>query len=246
MLKSMNEILGYTLDATDGELGTVHDFYFDDSQWTTRYLVVDTGNWLPGRRVLISPVAILDSDWGNQRLSVALTQSQIEQSPSTEGDLPVSRQREMQLVRYYGWAPYWQPAGTPVGAAAPILIHPPRADTHAEHQDADPSLRSIREVKGYRIEARDGLTGHVEDFISDTEGWLIRYITVDTRNWLPGKKVVIPPSWAERVDWQERRLHIDETRDRVRNAPELDFAVAVDREVERRFHDYYGRPGYWK
>jgi hypothetical protein len=242
----MNEILGYTLDATDGELGSVHDFYFDDDRWTTRYLVVDTGNWLPGRRVLISPVAIRNSDWGNQRLSVALTRSQIEQSPGIEADLPVSRQKETQLVRYYGWVPYWQPAGTPVGAAAPIPIHPPRADTRAEHQDADPSLRSIREVKGYRIEARDGLIGHVEDFIGDTDGWSIRYITVDTRNWLPGKKVVIPPSWAERVDWQERRLHIDETRDRVRHAPELDFDVPVDREVERRFHDYYGRPGYWK
>ena len=121
MLRSLYELKGYDLAATDGHFGTVKDFYFDDLHWRVRYVVVDTGKWLPGRRVLISPLSVDNTDWTRRLISVSLSRKQIENSPSTDADKPVSRQEEQDFFDYYGWTPYWAPGGM-VGPApvAPI------------------------------------------------------------------------------------------------------------------------------
>src|SRR6266508_5022629 len=98
------ELKGVTIQATDGDIGSVQDLYFDDHSWTVRYLVVDTGTWLPGRQVLISPFAFRAIS-GASRLQTTLTKDQIENSPSIDTDRPVNRQREIEDSRYYGY-PY--------------------------------------------------------------------------------------------------------------------------------------------
>ena len=146
----------------------------------------------------------------------------------------MSRQQETELHLYYGWTPYWQS-----GMAAPAL-----AGKQAE-TSGDPNLRSSVEVTGYHIQARDGEIGHVEDFLANDEDWVIRYMIVDTRNWLPGKKVLVSPTWIEEVDWLTRDVHVDLKRETIRHSPEFDPDAPVNREYEMRLYDYYGRPKYW-
>src|SRR5436305_1256813 len=120
MLRSVKDLQGLTIHATDGEIGKAEEFLFDDRRWTIRYLVVNTGG--------------------------------------------------------------------------------------------DPHLRSTREVTGYRISAADGDLGHVDDLLMDDESWAIRYLVVDTRNWWPGKKVLLPPPWIQRVSWIDQEVEVNLTR----------------------------------
>jgi hypothetical protein len=249
MLRSIEALRGYTIQAKDGEVGKVHGFYFDDQTWVIRYLVADTGNWLVGRRVLISPLALDQPDWAAHRLPVRLTKKQVEDSPHIGTDQPVSRQMQEELHTYYGWPPYWRgatPLGGPGGlAVAQMIAGTKEKEGETEEKKGDPHLRSTREVIGYHIQARDGQVGHVEDFIADDEYWYIRYMVVDTRNWLPGKKVLVAPAWVEEVNWAEHKVFVDLLRETVKHCPEYDPSAPVNREYEVRLYDYYGRPKYW-
>ena len=242
MLRSSRELIGYVLNAKDGSIGRVKDFYFDDEAWLIRYMVADTGTWLLGRKVLIIPDMLCEPDWSRHIFPVKLTKDQIKKSPSIEKEKPVSRQNEIELLDFYGWAPYWATTGTAVQAAIPTLL--PRSVI--KRGKIDPHLRSIREVTGYNIHATDNGIGHVDDFIVDDKWWAIRYMVIDTRNWLPGKKVLISPDWIERVHWEERTVHINHDRETIKNSPEFDPSEPVNRECECRLYDYYGRPKYWE
>lgn len=241
MLFDLNELLGYDIAAEDGALGSVHDFYFDDRYWTVRYLVVDTGNWLPGRKVLIAPPVLREIDHERGCLAVALTKQQIKDSPGSETDLPVSRQHEIELHDYYQWPYYW--AAFPAGSAA--AIPPPAVSDAGSAASTDPNLRSAREVIGYYIAARDDDIGHIETLIGDDQRWLIPYFVVDTRNWLPGRKVLVASAWINHVSWTERQVHVDLTRDAIRQSPAYDASRPLSRDDEERLHRHYERRGYW-
>ena len=246
MLRSMNEIIGYKIEASDGELGRAKDFLFDDHSWVVRYLVVNTGDWLQDRQVLISPQAMREPDWTGGAIHVALTRKQVENSPRIESDLPVSRQHEQRLAEHYRWQPYWQyePFGPPISMLG-VLSEASVKDSGKKDTPGDLSLRSVKEVTGYRIHASDGEIGHVAEFIVQTEGWVIRYLVVDTHNWLPGKKILVSPAWVKRVSWDERRVHVDLSRQEIRGSVEFDPYAPINREYEARLYDYYGRPKYW-
>ena len=248
MLRSLNEIIGYRIEASDGELGRAKDFSFDDLSWVVRYLVVDTGGWLQDRQVLISPQAMREPDWARGDIPVALTRVQVENSPGIESDLPVSRQHERRLAEYYRWPPYWQQQDASLGIPALMMPVPTEVAVEESGEDdtaGDPDLRSVKEVTGYRIHASDGEIGHVAEFIVQTEGWVIRYLVVDTRNWLPGKKILVSPAWVKRVDWDEKRLYVDLSRQEILGSVEFDPSSPINREYEARLYDYYGRPKYW-
>jgi PRC-barrel domain len=252
MLRSMaNDLRGLTVGATDGDIGTVEEFYFDDTSFTVRHLVVDTGGWLSGRKVLISPMALREVHWGGKRIKAALTKAQVENSPPIDTDKPVSRQHEIEYYGHYGYPYYW--AGPYLWGA---LLYPfPLSDraTSLEkerHWDwagkgGDPHLRSSAVVTGYHIAATDGDIGHVEDFLFDDTTWALRYMVVDTRNWWPGKRVLVSPEWVERVDWSNSKVHVGVTREQIKKSPEYDPSSSVERDYETRLHDHYGRPSYW-
>ena len=103
MLRSMKDLEGFTIGATDGDIGTVKEFYFDDVSFTVRYVVVDTGGWLSERKVLLSPIAFRAMDWEHKRITAALTKVQVEKSPDIDTDKPVSRQHEVAYYGYYGY-----------------------------------------------------------------------------------------------------------------------------------------------
>jgi hypothetical protein len=107
MLHCLKDLNGFTLAAQDGEIGTLREAYFDDAHWVLRHLVVETGGWLSGRRVLVSPHAVSGVDSGHRQLQVALTRQQVEQAPSIDSDKPVSRQHEAEMYDFYGYPYYW-------------------------------------------------------------------------------------------------------------------------------------------
>jgi hypothetical protein len=249
MLRSAKEIINYVLSAEDGEIGRCKDFLFDDEFWTIRYMVADTGKWLPGRKVLISPISLEDPKWLDRRFPVKLTKEQIENSPPLDEDAPVSRRYEIKYFNHYYWPYYWTGGGMWGAAPYPPAPAPvPREGQFAE-SDEDPEethLRSVKEVTGYHIRAKDGEVGHVEDFVAEDETWAIRYMVVDTRNWLPGRKVLVAPQWIESVDWVDNLVEVDLTTKAVKESPEYDPSKPVNREYEIQLYDFYGRPAYWK
>jgi hypothetical protein len=247
MLRSLRELFGFAIEATDGEIGRVHDFYFDDHAWAIRYLVADTGHWLMGRLVLVSPQALQAPDWRRRTFPVSLTKQQVEDSPSIYSDLPVSRRHEIELHRHYGWTPYW---GSGIFPGDMLIFYPGLIqmiqrpeDEPPPHDPArnggDPHLRSAREVTGYHVRAVDGEIGHVEDFMLDDEAWALRYLVVDTHNWLPGKRVLLSPRWIEEVSRNESRARVALRRDAVREAPEYHHGMEIDWEYEEALRQHY-------
>jgi sporulation protein YlmC with PRC-barrel domain len=229
--KAMKDLKGDALRARDGDVGSVRDVYFDDERWAVRYLVVDTGAWLPGKKVLISP-ASLSRDRDAEAIAVNLTREQVKAAPDIDTDAPISRRLEEAHARYYGYPYYWGGPGlwgvAPTPLAAPpaekAQQQPPAGYREALERDkasAERShLRSGAEVVGYAIRAADGEIGHVEDLLVDDETWAIADMVVDTRNWLPGKKVLVPPSEVAAIDWEAREVRLRLTREALQKAPE--------------------------
>ena len=236
MLHNVKELYNYVLEAEDGEIGRCKDFLFDDSFWTIRYMVADTGNWLPGQKVLISPVSLGKPDWDSNLFPVWLTKKQIKDAPGLDEHLPVSRQYEIKSNKYYKWPYYWSEHETESKGSLPYPLSMEKrlADRKNKIETGDSHLRSTIEVAGYYIHAEDGEIGHVEDFIVNDKDWSIRHMVLDTRNWLPGRKVLVTQASIESVDWGEKKVSISLTREQVKNSPEYDPSALVNREHERR------------
>jgi sporulation protein YlmC with PRC-barrel domain len=245
MLRKTKELKNYKLDALDGEIGKVKEFYFDDRHWTIRYLVAGTGNWLTGRQVLISPYALAAVNREEQNIVVDLTKKQIEDSPSLNTDKPVSHQFEQAYYGYYGWPSYW--GGPNAWGPSQYLVRD-REQWKASTQGVkgwDPHLRSTYGVSGHHIQTLDGEVGHVEDFIIDDETWAIRYLIVGTHNWWPGKMVLVSPQWIERVSWGERKVFVNLDRETIKQSPEYTDESLPTRDYEIGLHRHYNRQGYW-
>ena len=187
MLIKAKSLKGYTLKSLDGDIGSASEFLFDDRHWAVRYLVANTGGWLSGRKVLLSPYSLNNIDTSTEKLYVHLTKKQVEDSPSIATDEPVSQQYETNFNGYYGYPNYWGGPFLWGGYPTLMLDRAQWSLPTSEEMNWDRHLRSTTEVTGYDLRARDGEIGHVDDFILDVETWSIRYVVVATKNWWPGK-----------------------------------------------------------
>jgi hypothetical protein len=252
MLHSNKELEKYVIGASDGPIGRVKDFYFDDRQWVVRYLVVDTSTWLTGRKVLISPYSVGVADAAARVLPVSITKQQVKNSPDIEWDKPVSRQHEIQYLGYYGYPSYWGGAGLWGEGAYPGMTMsgvgyggadlPYRAAEARQDQDADPHLRSCEALAKYHVHASDGDIGHVQAFLIDAQSWAIRYVVVNTSNWWVGHEVLIARDWIKDVSWSQSTVTVNLTREAVQEAPAYDSNVVLDRDAEIGIYRHYGRP----
>ncbi len=259
MLRKAHSLIGFKIEATDGEIGHVADFYFDDENWTIRYLIVDTGPWIFGRKVLLTPNVIQQPRWEEERLPIQLTKEQISNSPDIDLEKPVSRQHELEIYTHYGWSPYWMPFPAYIGAPGlapiadtmatatetPVLTDEAQSTIEQIEPSGDPHLHSLKEVTGYHLQAVDDTIGHIEDFFIDEADWTIRYLLVDTQNWWPGKRVLIAPSWAQGVNWNESTLAVNVTLEEVKQSPEYNPTDSLERDYESALYGHYGVPGYW-
>ncbi|MGO9949749.1 MAG: PRC-barrel domain containing protein [Steroidobacteraceae bacterium] len=262
MLRSIKGMEGYSIGATDGVIGQVKDFYFDDQAWVIRYLVVETDASLSHRKVLISPIIIGQPNWSENIFPVSITQEQVRNSPDIDTDKPVSRQHEMGYLGYYGYQNYWGGGGLWGGGLYPDMLqgglasaeainknrkqHKAEATVEAtHHHHDDPHLRSGNEVMRYYVHATDGDIGHVQGILVDEKTWAIRYIIVNTSNWWLGHEVLIAPEWIEDVYWAESKLNVAVTRQAVKDAPLYASMTSLNREQEISIFRHYGRDGYW-
>lgn len=262
MLRNLRDLHGYALRATDGDVGKVEDFYFDDDRWVVRYLVIETGTWLSSRQVLISPMSLGVADHAEKVVPVSITREQVRNSPDIDTDKPVSRQHESDYLGYYGYPVYWDSIGiwgtgsmpglmvpesglAPVGGTVLEADRAMAADHAARHRNDDPHLRSCKSVTGYHIKAQDGEIGHVQEWIVDEQSWQIRYIVVDTSNWWMGHQVLVAPQWIEEVSWSDQVVSVKMSRDAIRNAPAWDSSLPPDRNQEVEIYRHYDRTGYW-
>lgn len=246
MLRSLKDLERYTVVASDGELGRVANFLFDDERWAIRYLVVEPTLFFQGPRVLISPVLFRRADWATRSFHLALTQEQIRKSPSVDTDKPVSRQHERDHFRYYGYPYYWAYSGLWGLGNYPGLLAPWDEPRPAHEEPiGDVHLRSAREVTGYDIQGTDGAIGDVVDFAVDDETWALRYLVVDTSHGWFGKKVLVAPEWASRISWTEKKVYVALTREAIKTSPAWDPAAAIHRQYESQLYDHYGRAAYW-
>ena len=252
MKRSIKSLEGFSLKETDGEIGEVDEFYFDDSSWIIRYLIVKTGNWFSGRKVLVSPKALSTPDWDNKEFPVNLTKDQIKNSPDIDTDKPVSRQQEEQLSSYYTWDPYWGDGahGGGIFGAMPSdlyegeIAQPQNVQAvQAENQaDSDLHLRSTNEIKGYTIHAIDGEIGKVTDYILNDSNWKIDYLVVDTGDWLNSKNVLLSTGWIKEVKWENQIVIVDVNMAQIENCPFYDPSQLMNEADEKNLYDYYGRP----
>ncbi len=248
MLWDASTIKGYEVEASDGPIGTVSDWLFEDVGWVVRWLVVDVGHWLSGRKILIPHPVLGQPDRAMRRLPVRLTMQQVKDSPDIDTDQPVSRQDAANLDQY---VPY------PVGSDGPLantmsqpFVEPllfsetrpwgPARGDMALDASGDPHLRSVAAVTGYHVHATDGELGHVENFLLEDRDWSIRYLTVDTKNWWPGEKVLISPRSVREIDWIDGSIHVNLDRQRIENGPRYDPTITVDGAYEDKFLTYYG------
>jgi uncharacterized protein YrrD len=251
MLWNASSLRGLAIEATDGAIGTVSDLLFDDHTWTTRWLVVETGSWFSHRKVLLPVSALGKPDEEARHFTVRFTRQQVRDSPDIDTDLPVSRHKEAHVYNYYDWNPYWTSgfASMSNAIATPLVLPFAHDDVAPRDQDGgidalqddgDPNLRSVMAVIGYHVAATDGEIGHVEDFLIDDVTWVLNFATIDTKNWLPGARVLLPVRIMKEIDWFTKIIKVGIDRDKVKGSPPYDPQMTSDGPFNERSHQYFG------
>jgi len=244
------ELVGYKLWAKDGNIGKVKDIYFNDGDWVVRYVVVHTGRWIMGRKVLISLQAIKQPVWASKTFPVDLTREQVRNSPDVDLAKPVSRKYEEELHRHYNWPAYW---GMSAGLTGHGIYIPPQEETYPAQLEEDkvtekePRLRSAKEISGYSVATHEGPVGTMEDYIVDDQSWLIHYMVTNLSEQLKtDKKVLIAMPWIDEINLLERRVYTHLTRDAIQHSPAFDPNIPANRQLEEVLYDYHGQPKYWQ
>jgi hypothetical protein len=186
-----SSIVGYGVEGSDGPIGIVADLLFEDVTWSGRWMAVDTGASLGGRRVLLPRLSLDRADRTLRRFQAHLTQREISDSPHIDAGMCVSRRLEADFCAHYGCQQYW-------------------ADERSEIINGPTRLRSIAAVTNYRIHASDGEIGRVEDFVLEDVGWSIRHVAVKVR-WSPDQSLLLSPRSALAVDWEDEIFHLHVT-----------------------------------
>jgi uncharacterized protein YrrD len=233
VLHLAHKVSGATVHAVDGDIGTLEDFYFEEDRWAIRYLVVDTGKWMSGKRVLLSPMSVRGA-WDLTTIPVSLTRDQVRNSPEFDPQAALSRDAETQVLGYYGYPYYWGADGVWGSFDNPgaLLTAPPLAGSNGQptSRGIDPesrNLRSISKSTGYHVHATDGDIGHVDDFLIGQESWRIRYLLVDTSNWIGGRSVIVSSDKVQGVDRQHDKLQVGVTRDAIKHGPSFESIEAA-------------------
>jgi|SRR5450759_371011 len=200
-LENTSELYGDKLVALDGDIGHIRDFYFDDNTWVIRYAVAHTGSWLTGSLVLLSPHALGKLDRHGKMLHIDLRRMQIQNSPSIESHQPIFRQYEADYYRDHDWPAYWDVLGWEGGSS--------KEPSQGSVLEQDKHLRSTLVVTGYRIQAVDGLVGHVTGFLVDDRSWAIHQLVVEAGHWYSGKEVRIAANKVDRISYRESKVYVN-------------------------------------
>jgi len=243
VVRSASQLFGYKLEASDGAIGSCQDLLFDDRHWAVRFVLVDTRRWLPGKRVVVSPVFFDEPRWEDRSIPVNLTRKEIEDCPEADEHAPVSRQYEIQYFGYYGLAGYWWGGDAWGSHRVPYRLRDERKSVEEEfpQEQGDPHLRSIKEILKYRVEATETEIGLVEDFLVEFPSYSIRYVVVDARGLETPRKILVSPKWIDSIRYANSVVRLEISPSEASESPEFDPANALTREYEAELFEYYGR-----
>jgi uncharacterized protein YrrD len=245
---NLNEIIGSLVQAKDGNIGKIADFYFDDHTWAIRYLIVDLGVLHAWRKVLISPVSFKETNWESKEFIINLTKDQVIKSPDIDTERPVTKQHERELHEYYDWPVYWNIGGPPVYGGLNTAFTPPpfiKVNEAGERVSSykpkgnEPNLQSVKDVSGYDVQADGEMFGDVESFYIDDKTWVIGYILVNSPKMTLGKKILISPHWIKDISWMEFKIFLDLSIKAIKNCPPFVYSKIIDPEYEAKMCDYY-------
>ncbi|MCA0970737.1 PRC-barrel domain-containing protein [Halobacillus litoralis] len=237
MIHNERFIEDYTIDAEDAELGKVDAFLFDDEKWAVRYLAADTRKWLPGRKVLISPISIEKINHDANHISVHLTKEQVKESPDIDTDQPVSREQEARMNLFFGWGNYWGEPGIWGPGFYPSEVVQQEMIEMTEEQSEESHVRKTSEIEGYHVRAKDGVTGKVESFLIDDETWKIRYVIVKMED--ADKKVLLPSEQIVNVSWAEQTIQTAAIKEAFNQAPAYHPDVSLTPDYEEQIKKAY-------
>lgn len=208
MLHSLETLWDARVIATDGEIGTVDNFLFDDQSWTIRYLVINVESWLSRHDITIAVTALDQPDWDRRTFGVHLTKAQVRHGPDVDSKKPVSRQQEIAMSEYYGWPRYWDKCNVELPS-----LSLPAGREFPVHTREDAHLQSARDISGYEVWAEDGVIGSLEDFFVDESSWHIGYLDVTTGDWLRSRSLMIPTRWVKNISWADHRVRLQHSRE---------------------------------
>jgi len=255
MLRNVNHLQGFKIEAQDGPIGQAEHMYFDDDDWAIRYLVVQTGNWIRRKHVLISPIFLTEINWPEEKVVVSLTQEQVRHSPDMNMREPISRKQEREFYKYYKTPGYWAGYGLwGTGMHPEDVLSLKEGGKSAgktptevtEQASGEVHLRSSAAVSGYSVLANRGEVGKISDFIFDDRTWAIRYLVVSTGRLLGGKQVLIAPRWTKEISWKRQQMYVDMENSKIEEAPEYNVDEPVTPEYEEKLYAHYGRRSPWK
>jgi len=248
MLRSILSLRNFTMRASDGEIGKVKDFYFDDHTWTLKYLVVETGNWLMGKRVLISTSVLRSPIWDSRTFPVDLTIDQVRHSPDIDTEKPVTRQHEADLYNYYSW-PWdggglgFMTSGMVGGVIAPDVPLNERVDKAMHHQEPtvnrDKHLRSFKQLYDFELRTSEKNVGEVHDFLINDADWTIPFVVIETGSWYSGKKILTSTKFVDNIEWASSSVYLLQAESVIKHMPEFDYDNINDRDYMRRFETSY-------
>ncbi len=245
MKRSLKELIGYSIQASDGEKGKVYDILFDDEAWIIRYLEADLGTLFSQKRVLVPRFYLGEPNWEEKHFPIELTKEKIENSPDMESDLPFSRQYEKELMEHYDLKPYWPIKIVPYMGKENMFNPDMQFKTPKKvirEEEIETHLRSFIEIQGYTVHANDDQFGHIEDLIIDDDDWQILYVVMDTKNLLSwSKKVMLPIEVVDKISFLNQEANVSLSKETIKNAPEYDPDIPVNVEYEKVLYDFYGR-----
>ncbi len=245
MLFNANNLVGCEILSVDGSAGSVKDILFDNTNWTCRYLVVETSSWFAGRTVVLSFEEIEDINEANRQIKVRVTKQALEQYPDESTRNSISMEAEIIIGKYWMWTTgsvnrISRSMGRDIAQEASLLEKQTAEKMVGSH------LRSFREVKGYHIEAPDGDIGHLYELILSNNDWKVCYLVVNTGSWFFDRTLLVPSTSLDTIRWADRKVHVSIIRDTIKNCPVYDAQTEITREYEQLVHDYYGQQPYWK
>lgn len=220
MLRPAGQLLGYRLVDREGIVGSVEDFHIYCPGWSVRHAAIFTGEWLSGRWVLV-PIELLGPPDPLQReVSLLIMRERIRIAPVPESDRPPSSLFESALYRHYG-------------------VPPPQAIPRAGQTGLETSLWSLESVRGCQVDALDMEVGRVDDYLLDDSDWRIRYLIVNLRRWMPGRKVVVPVAAIRLLSWKHRRIALGLSRDGILAAPRFEGPGSLSEEYQNGLESYF-------
>lgn len=245
------DLRNFRVETKDGKRASVKDIYFDDEKFAVRYLILNSGPWKFGKKVLVSPFLVEKVEAASGWIMLKIDREGLGLCPEIDENQPISREMERQysdrlfLPYYWGGAGLWGLYATPYGTYSPELRQRYEYPLSDIGHGAENHLRSAREVSGYHVNARDERLGHVDDFIIDETDWSIRYFVLHTSDWRTGKSVLVAPDWLDEILWSTKTAYFNVDRSSIEGAPVYDPARPFDKEFETRLYRHYDKPAYW-